>query len=598
MYDQLLLALTFFTSCNALPITPKTRSTSPSVPVCLAVLCLVLGLLLLLFAKRVYIHKTRRLNQARQNSILSLPISSTDSVPSHKEKAGFITGFFGSPTVEIQCALEKAEWKENKQSSFTYQIHIESRRRRVEYPSVLDISSRLRSRSVSTSPRTLDKKSVLRGSHSLNLPSLPEKAYLNKSSVPPHSRRFSLPNMNRNGHGSNRRRHSSLKSARSRRSVTFSPGSPFLRIIDSSPGRDTSLHLSPRLSEVSTTSPAPSSISASSPKTGPRLSRSFIPPLPPFPFMSSPPSSTQRAGVIQISYPYALSARKIVQAPQTDPRFPASVHQPAPTSSTNCIPLKRPLLGQAPLSPTLSSFPSPPTVTGILKPKLKVRTRRSPTIGAIGPSPLRSMILPESFESELSSYARTRFTQSVHSGSENAGIAQSASNGIFSKANRKHSTVSSPHASEVDDDDPSLLLEIIRELVEETSEWDPSTVFMNESFKTLLQESGITPTKSARDGFAEAQVANAEKKPDDDRSAGSENVDLELLGLDIFESESPYNARSSKADNAANLVSFWDEDSGERAECHPGAARLSEWRGDIWDPLFSFMSGFKHDSGT
>jgi hypothetical protein len=210
------------------------------------------------------------------------------------------------------------------------------------------------------------------------------------------------------------------------------------------------------------------------------------------------------------------------------------------------------------------------------------------------------MILPESFESELSSYARSRFTQSVHNSSENAGIAQSASNGVFSRANRKQSTVSLPHDSEVDDDDPSLLLEIIRELVEETSEWDPSTVFMNESFKTLLQESGITPTKSARDGFAEAQVANAEKKPDDDRSAGSESVDLELLGLDIFESESLYNARSSKVDNAANLVSFWDEDSGERyvfyftafisrAEYHPGAARLSEWRGDTWDPLFSFM---------
>ncbi|KAF7352765.1 hypothetical protein MVEN_01243000 [Mycena venus] len=252
-----LLALTFFTSssCSALPLgVPTTHSAGLSVAVCLAVVvALVLGLV---FVKRFYIYKARRLNQARQNSILSLPTDSTDSVPNHKEKAGFLVGFFGSPTVEIQSALEKAEWKENRQSSFTYQLHTESRRHRFEYPSVLDISSRLRNRSVSTSPRAADKTAP-RESHSFKLPSLPDKVHLN-SSVPPQSRRFSLPNMNRSvAHDSNRRRHSSLKSARSRRSVTFAPSSPSLRIINSSLGRDTPLPLSPQLSELSTTSPRP-----------------------------------------------------------------------------------------------------------------------------------------------------------------------------------------------------------------------------------------------------------------------------------------------------------------------------------------------------
>ncbi|KAJ7800549.1 hypothetical protein B0H13DRAFT_1932570 [Mycena leptocephala] len=115
---QLLLALVFFTSsCGALPVT-ITHSAAPSVAACFAVLAL---LLLFVFVKRVYIRKSRRMIQARQNSIL------THSVPRHKKKTGFFVGFFGDPTVEIQSALEKGEWTENKQSSFTYRIHTESR---------------------------------------------------------------------------------------------------------------------------------------------------------------------------------------------------------------------------------------------------------------------------------------------------------------------------------------------------------------------------------------------------------------------------------------------------------------------------------------
>ncbi|KAJ6539377.1 hypothetical protein B0H19DRAFT_1240132 [Mycena capillaripes] len=622
----LFLALTFFTSSScALPI-PIHTTTGPSVATCLAILAALSGLLLLVFLKRLYIHKSRRLNQARrQNSILSLPLgsasASVDSVPGHGEKAGFIVGFFGSPTVEIQCALDKAEWKENKQSSFTYQIHTESRRRRLDYPSVLDIS-RLRNRSVSTSPRALDKKPVLRESHSFKLPSFPDEAHVN-SSAPPRSRRFSLPNLNRSvAHDSHRRRHSSLKSARSRRSVAFVPGSPSLRIVDSFLGPNTPLPLSLQLSEVSTTSPAPSSISASSPfspKLGYRLSRSFIPPLPPLPFTSSPTSTAQRAGAIQISHPYVLSAhpRKNMQSSppsQTDHKLQDQVRLRAPATDIDFIPLELPVHSPT-LSPTLSSFPSPPPVTSILKPKLRVRTRRSPAIGPIGPSPLRSMILPDPVDGELSSYAQIRFTaenpggedrrMSVPSprgvlrvgdvGNSSVGVAKGTS--IVPKANRWHSSISSGCASKIDEDDPNVLLGIIRELVEETSEWDPSGVFMNSSFKNLLQESGITPTKSARGGFVGAE-ADTEHKSNGEQSTRSAEVDLGLLGLDIFKSGSFYDGRSSKT-NSTNLVSFWDEDSGERyefdskilnvAKSYPVAARLSGWRGNSSPDFFSVL---------
>ncbi|KAJ7890771.1 hypothetical protein B0H13DRAFT_1887385 [Mycena leptocephala] len=329
--------------------------------------------------------------------------------------------------------------------------------------------------------------------------------------------------------------------------------------------------------------PAPSSISASSPKFSSRFSRSFIPPLPPLPFIASPPSPPQR---FQISHPYALSPhfRKSVQAspPQTDPKL--EVRQPVPVTDSNFISLELPAMGQ--LSPTLSSFPSPPPVTSNLKPKLRVRARRSP---AIGPSPLRTMILPESLD-ELSSYAQIRFNKgnscmkdrpmSVHSpyaspggtmpvsdaGSSSgtyAGVAKGVSNNIIPKAQRRHSSVSSRYPSKVEEDDPSVLLGIIRELVDETSEWDQSSVFMNQRF-------GHHANQERARGFvvAEANVENmfGFTESDSDQTTRSAEVDLGLLGLDFFKRESFYDVGASKIDHSSNLVSFWDEDSGERNE--------------------------------
>ncbi|KAJ6599037.1 hypothetical protein DFH09DRAFT_1356182 [Mycena vulgaris] len=587
------LALTFLTSSScALPITPI-HSSGQSVAACLAVLAaLFFGLLLLILLKRVYIQRRRaNVSQMPQSSILSLPVGSTsaivsvDSVTSESEKAGFIVGFFGSPSVEIQCALEKAEWKETKHSSFTYQIHTDSRHRRLDYPSVLDISRR-HNRHASTSPRVLDKSPVLREPHSLNLPYFPDKAHV--PFLPP--RRFSLPTMNRSvAHDSQRRRHSSLKSTRGRRSVSFVPGSPSLRIVKSSTSLDTpQLPLSPQFSEVPMASPAPSSNSAFhpfSPKFTCRLSRSFMPPLPPLPFTNSPSNTTHRGGSIQISHPYALAPHPR-KSPQT------SSQTDLITTNTSFVPLELPALGPA-LSPTISSFPSPPPVTSILKPKFKVRARRSPAIGPIGPSPLRTMILPESVDCELSSYTQNRLNKenpdamdrpiSIHSpytslgvrvgelggGSGTyAGVAKGASNNIVPKAKRRHSSVSSHRASKVEEDDPSVLLGIIRELVEETSEWDPSSVFMSQNFKTLLQESGITATQSAHRGFGLAEASKTEEsygfiESESDQSTRSAEVDLGLLGLDMFSSESFFDAGSYQ-DNSTNLVSFWDEDSVER----------------------------------
>lgn len=256
----------------------------------------------------------------------------------------------------------------------------------------------------------------------------------------------------------------------------------------------------------------------------------------------------------------------------------------------NSAPSGPPVLGE-PLSPTLSSFPSPPPVTSILKPKLKVRARRSPAIGPVGPSPLRTMILPESVDGGFSSHAPSRLNSkensdvkdrpvSMHSpytslgrpmrrevggGSGTYAGAKGASSNVVPNAKRRHSSISSRHVSEEEQDDPSVLLGIIRELVEETSEWDPGSVFMSQNFKTLLQESGMTSTKSLRGGFVvgETEESSGWTESEIDQSTRSAEVDLGLLGLDMFQTD-PFRVESYSAEDSTNLVSFWDESSGER----------------------------------
>jgi hypothetical protein len=208
------------------------------------------------------------------------------------------------------------------------------------------------------------------------------------------------------------------------------------------------------------------------------------------------------------------------------------------------------------------------------------------------------MILPESADGELSSYAQTRLNNkenpdvkdrpvSVYSpystsgamragdaggGSGSyAGVVRGASSNVISKAKRRHSSVSSRRSSKVDEDDPCVLLGIIRELVEETSEWDPSSVFMSQNFKSLLQESGISATRSSSEGFGEADATIPEEVPgsmqlESEQSTQSAEMDLGLLGLDIFRDRSFFDAGSYAQKDPANLISFWDEESAERYE--------------------------------
>lgn len=102
------------------------------------------------------------------------------------------------------------------------------------------------------------------------------------------------------------------------------------------------------------------------------------------------------------------------------------------------------------------------------------RVRRSPPLG---PSPLRSMILPntpgEEDTVECNDVARIECS---HIG---LGLPSLSQSGIRARLHE--------HVAEASDNSDGVL-GIIRELVYETNDWDPS-LFMDDNFKTLIKQS-------------------------------------------------------------------------------------------------------------
>ncbi|KAF7332232.1 hypothetical protein MKEN_00104200 [Mycena kentingensis (nom. inval.)] len=465
---MLAIALTLVT-IRGVAAVPVPRSVSPTVSptaaACLAVAAA--ALVLLLIVKRVLV-RIRRVDIFRHNSDLSLPSSVGSSQSgSTYEKSGLYVGMFGSPTVEIQNVMEKKDWSQHHH--LAYRIHTDSRGRpRLEYPSVLDISRRF------SEPQ--ERKLPL-----YSLPPVPEPAY-GHSPQNPQPRRFSLPAMHRSTTGDShrhRRRHSSLKSAKSRRSVSFAGSSD---ISAQSPAT------TPRLAPVGAVSPLPSWNMPS-----PKLGRSFSRPLPPLPSFTAQPTGPPIRS-LQISHPFALQQKKTIQ---TSPPLHAT---------SGLSPQMRPLR----LSP-LSSFPAPPDnlVVPKPKPKLRIRTRRSPTVGPPGPSPLRTMTLPEASSSE---------------GHSDLGCRLPAGLGVPEVADRPVSSAT--------DQAPDALIGILRELIDETNDWAPDSIYMSESFRNLLQQSSLSASN-----LGEHSEGGGLSESDSEGSIRSAEIDPTLLGIDFFNSD-------------------------------------------------------------
>lgn len=650
LYVYLLAGLSLAIPAAASPTSLVQLSSSSSA--CLAVLLTLLLLFtLLLIVKHVFMKErrvsasqsvhntTRRLFKVSKSYYRSSNSVNQDhaSLELNQEKRGLLIGLFGSPSWEtrVKSLSYKADCRGYGQFSFMYNLNTESRRRRHSQTrrissgvkSSLSSNGSGRTRSVSVST-IVDSRALYeiraptghRRYHSFKLPARPCKAHLD-SPTPQPARRFSLPSASRKETTQNRK-HSSLKSHRSRRSdVSRSSliglGNSSLRLVDASFGPDQQLPLSPRPHNPPlTTSPEALSTNKFSSRSA------IIPPMPSLPALgflqaASKPitvDATKRNSTdISISHPYALSANRKRTSQSTSSSYydqrstrrtfytPTESTPPPLTMKADCQSPTVPRVPFATVTPELNlsrldiPFPSPTlspglppmpftppnhTATSFTLPKLKpkprspsVRIRRSP---AIGPSPLRSMILPDPSEGSLGSRAsdkensgsrsRPVSIKSAHSqlglglpstrrlGLERIENPENSTRGLNLTVKGQPMDGSPRPLCPRDDDDPNILLGMIRELVEETSEWD-SSLFMDEGFKSLIQESKMSvraATDKGSHGIPEERSAE---------------VDLGLLGLDIFRNDSktsllerPKGHREKQAERQkGDLVSFWDD---------------------------------------
>ncbi|RDB22737.1 hypothetical protein Hypma_010148 [Hypsizygus marmoreus] len=583
---------------------------------CLAVILTLFSLMsVLVICKRIFLNNRNAarasecsltLDSYARSSTSVLPSTSSSGIASclNDGKTGFLVGFFGSPTWEthIKNLVDDSRWKEYKQSSFMYKLHADSRRTKssqtpssvlTEKRSLLDRGSRSLSVSTVGDIRALYEIRDATGlnrqqrSRSLRLPSRPSIAYTGShGSITP--RRFSLPSLSR-------KRTSSLKSSRTVRSDVSAPSFPentSLRLVESTNGPDYPLPLSPKHPDLQT------SINTAS---------STIPPLPPLPSLKSGSKALAKSeNILRISHPYALIATpdntgisSMKSNARPDPLWNCLPPGPkANADDRNTVNSRQPLapvISSINLSPLLVPYPpaaySPKTTLSshaILKPvvlpKIKhkgrttsVRIRRSP---AVGPSPLRSMILPEISEPNLGMRSRDSFINTHHS---NVGLGlPSSPPGIYygddalmdhvhapdpaedtrqSRTNRRHNSIAS------ESEDPNLILGIIRELVEETRDWDGS-LFKDKDFKSMVQNSRLPSFKGGQAQGKARQQASAGRNGDSITKDESAELDLSLLGVDIFRSDGETfipaeNANRSFKHHSSvegdELISFWEK---------------------------------------
>ena len=594
---------------------PVNFAATSSGSACLAVLVtLFMLLLLLVIAKRLFI-KQRRLQRYRssgsENSFIvdSFVHSSTSILPSSvkiestNHKTGILVGFLGSPAWEtsVRTLTDPSIREPHKRCYAIY--HLQTQRRLVKHPrsQVSDTRENLtldaeKTRSISVS--VSDEISTSRDIQSLQRTTRPSRSSSGtfRTAVP---RRRSLPSLYRKEiHDSLRlKRSRSLKCPRLRSSdvpTSSSSGDRSLRLVENAPRQEYTLPLSPKYPNAPF--PLPVNSLAHSPDSA---SDSYVLPVTvssgELSSSSTPGSdcSQRRSSTVLISSPYALISKTERVPPNVSPlvrKVPRSrlkgVNESAPPaaspsdSKATCqTPIFRKPLSQ--ITPAMDldlSVPLPLVPVNPVRPtkieSLSVRVRRSPPIG---PSPLRTMILaddsdaasvfqnndisPGSRDSSVSGqtyYGHLGF--GLPTPSIDHELPHDPSEASQDRSPRQHVKTS---ASRTSDEDPNILLGIIRELVQETSEWDAS-LFMDDNFKLMIQNSELMFPQRTEDK-SDTETGPAKRKtielPD-----GSEELDLGLTGVNVLGSHGPTfrldsNSASQETSrtDVENLISFWDE---------------------------------------
>ncbi|KAK0242814.1 hypothetical protein EDD85DRAFT_986212 [Armillaria nabsnona] len=545
----------------------------------LAVLLTFLVVLtVLVVLKHIYIKRRRVRNLHCDASASSLAIdpqkfsdssmlSSLRCMTSKDGLAAFLVGFLGSPFWETSTRAwrNSLSWKDGTQSSFMYSLHVQSRsyrgsRSRQTFNEKASSTNEFGEKDAYISDFSNSKQSSSLSSNGslppgfpVLLPIAPEKAQ-RVPSKHGHDRRLSLPNTTatrKTDYESTTRqkRHSSLKSSKSRRSDSSIGLSPGLRVVYTNNSLDYPLPLSSE-------DLRPFTFSASEWKSD----QSHVPPLPPLPpitpLLPSPVEFCNPESFIDrsyISHPYALApytkksnlkqtARDHAETTHDKIVSKAPIRSPSITrNSYTFIPLPPPFTEVPPVPPIPLPLPLPPREPIPALPKarpntrsLSVRSRKSPPIG---PSPLRIMTLPESVISDLftlptsqpeppntneyqdhNSYTAKLNRHSYSSIGLGFPPVSCVPAGDRNVDSAKRSSTDSTSSKRIGDDDGSnLLLGIIRELVEETSRWDTS-LYMDDKFKSMIETAGDEGRGLDR---CESVASPVE-------------VDLGLLGLEVF----------------------------------------------------------------
>ncbi|KAK1236614.1 hypothetical protein PQX77_000166 [Marasmius sp. AFHP31] len=524
----ILIALVLSSSTLAYPIPVSIQSSSSFQ--CLAViLSLLLFVSVLLAAKHVYVIRRRTHSVNKASSISSLSsnhsnssfLSFSNEKTSKSSKLGFLVGFFGSPTWETRLNVPTHPFR---YSLLHYLRSSLNRSRTPSHKSSLYEFGERRPYHARAAPTECTAQSstlcASRPSMSPQAPTYPSNVYLSRT------RRYSLPTGSENRTPNHqRKRHSSLGS-RGRKDSSSTHGLSALNAHTSSP----------RTSFFDFSSPPPSSIpTRTKQKSAVKHTSSAIPPLPPLPPTIVSPLASELP--FEDNFLYSQSLVQTARSSSTPTQHGAP---PTPKANTSLKPLC-----QTPRSATLAR-----------QQNIRTPSTRSKKTPPIGPSPLRIVTLPEMSISEfgalsprISSHLVEEATEEARTRERQAGVYPSIGMGYpsswgdrlklslgsstSSKKERCDSSLGSRRVSKAAQDEAEeVMLEIIRDLVEETSGWDTS-LHMEDSFKSLIQNAGITPQNS-RDDLGDGEIILSDDLTKTTSVATRVEIDLGLLELDPY----------------------------------------------------------------
>ncbi|KAF8897562.1 hypothetical protein BD779DRAFT_1465716 [Infundibulicybe gibba] len=334
----------------------------------------------------------------------------------------------------------------------------------------------------------------------------------------------------------------SFRSVRARCPESFSaPTSPMdksLRLVQDTKLPEMLLPLSPKLpgpALLPYLPGSPLSLACTYPANKPSPPQHFLPFIPlEYSQPPAPPSRIHPDGTapkpLKISRPRPLARRRGEES--LEPSITAQDGISCTTLSDNS-PISTPLHSTKPVAtqgtnpenvnlvPVLRS-PEPLNIKTVSTqrkniPRKTSRPRKSP---AIGPSPLRAMVLPDSSETNLVSSFETGIDNQEIIDSSDRVSAHSvyAQLGLGFPARRRRESLTTTEDGKASfeapvHDDADILLNIIRDLVEETSEWD-ANLFVDENFKSMMQGSWVTPVAKGQAITADPNYTERSKADD------------------------------------------------------------------------------------